>query len=391
VTLAASSGAPVYVCSGTFDEHVLVSDDGLSLHGGFACPEPGESWIYDSSQRARIAPTTAGYALHVSGALGLSVSDLELESPNATMPGESSIAVFVTRSSDVALTRLRITAGDGVSGVSGTRVESNQGTTSVGGNNASGNIGGLAKVCVCVDETMSVGGGGGKGGLTPMGGEAGSPDLDGGRAGTPGACNTVGTGGNGNDATPPPDGTGAMTHGTLTASGWTPAHGNPGANGPPGQGGGGGAGATTGGGGGGACGGCGGRGGGAGTGGGGSIGLAAVRSTVVLDTVTISTGTAGTGGAGIEGEMGQDGGPGGTKTSLACNGGNGGRGANGAAGGGGAGGISVGILFTPDSTVTRTDSTNFDIGVAGAGGPAATGSDNAGVPGVEVETLAATG
>jgi hypothetical protein len=391
VTKAASRGALIFVCGGSYDEHVVVADDDIEIHGGFACPTGGNPWMYDSTKRARIAPSTPGYALHVTTVSGLTVTDFELESPNADMPGESSIAVFVSRSEDVAFTRVGITAGDGVKGEDGVREGSNHFAGTLAGNDASGNDGAAVQdMCVCRDGTTSVGGQGGDGGLTPTPGAAGLPDEGEGTRGELGACNTVGTGGNGGTPSAPPDGIGAMRFGTLSTSAWSSASGQTGANGTPGQGGGGGAGAATGGGGGGACGGCGGKGGGAGTGGGASVGVAAVRSTVALMMVSVTTGDAGDGGAGIEGEPGQMGGVHGNGNSLACDGGNGGTGADGAAGGGGAGGISVGILHSADSAVTVSPTTTFDIGMPGAAGPAAMGADNAGIAGVNGDIFEAS-
>jgi hypothetical protein len=390
VTLAASTGAPIFVCGGTYAEQVVITDDGLEIHGGFACPSGDAAWIYDSTKRPRIAPTTTGYALRVTNVDGLTVTDLEFESADAEQPGESSIAVFVSRSVDVEFTRLGITAGNGMNGVDGTREESNHTTETLDGNDAGANgdvnAGGAALICTCPDGTMSVGGIGGTGGASPNAGGDGAPDQGAGKGGTVSQCLAGTGGGNGGAATAPSDADGAATLGILAVSGWTPSDGTPGSNGTPGQGGGGGAGAATGGGGGGACGGCGGKGGGAGTGGGASVGLATFRSTVSLRSVTIATGDAGDGGAGIEGEPGQAGGVHGNSSSLACDGGNGGAGADGAAGGGGAGGISVGILSTSDSIIT-TASTTFGIGMAGDAGAAAMGSTNEGVPGVADETL----
>jgi hypothetical protein len=386
VTLAASTGAPIFVCGGTYAEHVVITEDNLEIHGGFACPRGDAAWVYDSAQRPRIAPTTTGYALRVTNVDGLTVTDLEFESADAEKPGESSVAVFLSRSVDVEFTRVWITAGDGMRGVDGTREESNHFSGSLKGLGAMADEGGVFSACSCDDGTMSVGGGGGDGGLSPSPGGAGSPDEGAGQPGIVGSCAAGGTGQDGGNATASPDGPGAMTFGSLTTSGWAPSSGTPGPNGTPGQGGGGGAGAASGGGGGGACGGCGGKGGGAGTGGGGSIGLASFRSTVSLTSVTIATGDAGDGGAGIDGEVGQVGGTKGGGGSFACDGGNGGTGADGAAGGGGAGGISVGILSTSNSNVTAASMT-YDIGMAGDAGPAAMGSTNAGVPGVADETL----
>jgi hypothetical protein len=387
VTLAASTGAPIFVCGGTYTEHLVITDDNLEIHGGFACPQGGNPWLYDSTMRARIAPSTAGYALEVTDVSGLDVTDLEFESVDADVPGASSIAVFVSTSTDVAFTRVGITAGNGADGDDGVREGSNHFAGVLTGNEAVGDAGGAAITCTCGDDTTSIGGLGGTGGPTPLGGGTGVPDQGAGQGGTVGPCNTVGTGANGGNATAFTDGEGAMSLGTLATSGWTPAAGAPGLNGPRGQGGGGGAGASTGGGGGGGCGGCGGAGGGAGKGGGASIGLSAVESEISVNAVSIATGNAGDGGAGTEGEAGQSGGTFGNGTPPGCSGGNGGTGADGAAGGGGAGGISVGILSTEDSTVTTSSNTMFEIGMAGAAGPAAMGSTNAGIPGVAEEAL----
>jgi hypothetical protein len=389
---AASSGAPIFVCRGTFDEHLVVSDDGIAIHGGFACPSGGAPWVYDPTKRARVAPSSEGYALRITSVTGLTVTDLELESASATTPGGSSVAVFATRSTDVTLARVRITAGDGAKGEDGTVDESNHTSATLGGNSATGGTGAPPNdTCLCPDGTSSVGARGGNGGLTPTPGGAGLPDEGGGQPGTVGSCASVGTGKDGHSPPESAYGLGANRLGVLTASGWAPGAGHPGANGKPGQGGGGGAGATTGGGGGGGCGGCGGKAGGAGSGGGASIGFAAFRSTIALDAVVITTGSAGDGGAGVAGELGQPGGAGGAKTSLACKGGMGAAGADGSAGGGGAGGISVGILSSPDSIVTPSSSTTFDIGMPGMSGlgGAQVGS-NSGLAGTSGEVLEAT-
>jgi len=381
---AASRPAPIFICSGTFDESVVVTDDDLALHGGFACPTGGAPWVYDEDERPLISPTDPGYALQVTDVNGLTLSDLELRSAHATAAGASSIAVFVSGSDAVTLTRVHITAGDGANGASAMAPVSNHTTADQTGKDAVLTEGGEATPCACGDATASIGASGGDGGLSPTAGGAGTPDQGGGQPGAVGSCATVGTGHDGGSAPNESDADGANLLGTLGTSGWTPAAGASGLTGEPGQGGGGGAAVTAGGGGGGACGGCGGTGGGAGKGGGASIGLVAVMSNVTLVASFITTGDAGRGGDGIAGELGQGGGVKGNGVGSACDGGNGGKGGNGGAGGGGAGGISVGVLHTGDSTVTAD--VTFELGMAGPAGTGG-GANNNGIAGVAENEL----
>ena len=120
------TGKTIYVCNGAFDEHLEISDDGLVIRGGFECPStstPG--WLYQAGLRARVRPSTPGYALRVSSIDGLVMSDVHLASRNATQPGESSVAVFVTSSENVSFERLRIFAGNGMNGANAVLVGSN--------------------------------------------------------------------------------------------------------------------------------------------------------------------------------------------------------------------------------------------------------------------------
>jgi len=381
---AASSPAPIFICSGTFDESVVVTDDDIALHGGFACPTGGSPWVYDEDERPLISPTDPGYALQVTDVSGLTLSDIELRSAHATAAGASSIAVFVSGSDAVTLTRVHITAGDGANGASAMTPVSNHTSMNQGGQNAMLLEGGGPTPCECGDQTTSVGAVGGDGGVTPTGGGTGTPsNLGGGQGSTFEQCRDNNTNGaNGGNAPNRTEADGADVLGTLASLGWTPAAGTAGLTGTPGQGGGGGGGLVAGGGGGGACGGCGGTGGGAGKGGGASIGLVAVMSNVTLVASFITTGDAGRGGDGIAGELGQGGGVKGNGVGSACDGGNGGKGGNGGAGGGGAGGISVGVLHTGDSTVTAD--VTFELGTAGPAGSGG-GADNDGIAGVVEE------
>lgn len=132
------------------------------------------------------------------------------------------------------------------------------------------------------------------------------------------------------------------------------------------------------GGGGGGAGGCAARGGGGGGGGGGaSIGVFAVGgSTVTVMTCELTRGNGGAGGAGGTGGRGQSGGAGNSggnpQTGDAATPGSGGNGAHGGHGGGGAGGQggrSIGLAWTPGSTVTHDCTiTGGALGAGGAGG-----------------------
>jgi hypothetical protein len=382
--LASASRTNIYVCTGTYREHVLVTDDGLSLRGGYRCDD-GE-WTYDGT-RARIAPNTENEALRVEGVSGLTVTDLELTARNATTPGASSVAVFVTKSDDVTFERLSVQAGKGApgsDGQDGATLGSNWAAENLDGNSANGTSGGPYKDCTCADGSQTKGGSGGAGSSVTGGGN-GEPELGGGEGGTLNlVCSNGGGGNDGNPAEAFADASGASMRGALDAdAGWQPAAGTDGKTGSPGQGGGGGAGGTTGGGGGGACGGCGGRGGAGGRGGGGSIAILIADSTVVVTDSDIAAGDAGNGGRGASGQPGQIGGDAGVKAGLGCNGGSGGKGADGAPGGGGAGGVSIGILSNAASEVTASEN-SFTLGEPGSGGTGA-GANNGGVEGLAAQ------
>ncbi len=378
VLAAASAHKRVYVCTGTYAEQVTIdaSANGVSLFGGLACPgdDAGDSsWSY-TGHPATIAPTT-GYALKVDTVSSpIVIEDLELAATDATTPGGSSIAAFVNGSANVDFVRVELSAGSGadaamtpaLSGQPATTTNGNAGTTSGLGDGT----GGAAVTCSCTNGGMTTGGAGGNGGPMTAGagspGSAmptvtGSPPADG--AGGPAGCYA---GHNGGAAPGGSGGGGAMSLGTLTSNGWTPATGTGGSNGGPGEGGGGGGGDALSPANGGACGGCGGAGGGPGAGGGSSIALAIVMSTVTLDSCSL---VASHGGAGGKGGAGQAGGLGGTASSAetCLSGGTGGAGGAGGAGGGGAGGSSWGVAFV-GTAPTQMNGTTISIGALGGGG-----------------------
>jgi hypothetical protein len=393
ISEAADTGGTIYVCNGTFEEHLVVSADRVVIRGGYACPSATiTGWLYEAGTRARVRPSDPGYALHLDAVDGFVASDLDLAARDATAAGASSVGVFASSSTAVRFERLRIVAGDGMDGDDGMIAESNHFTGTPHGNNATLAAGGLAVVCACGDGSMSTGALGGAGGITPTAGGLGLPDYMMG-GGAPGAAGTAVTactnGGLGAPAPTRAQASGAQVVGSINASdGWVPRAGSNGSNGEPGQGGGGGGGAVgagKGGGGGGACGGCGGSGGPGGMGGGASIGLLALDSEIVFDSLSrIETGDAGSGGAGAAGEVGQDGGTRGIADGNGCPGGTGGKGATGGAGGGGAAGVSVGVL-SKGGAITSTGVT-FSLGNEGVAGPGG-GNDNDGVAGVAQEVL----
>ncbi len=371
-----SQHARVYVCDGSYAEHVKITST-ASIYGGFSCGD----WSYDGKQ-GKVAPADAGYALDVENvASAIAIEDLEFDAIDGQKPGDSSIAIFVARSTGVTLRRVNATAGNGVSGTD-PGVPSDAGAAP-NGNAATTDLGGDPCINSCGSAT-SVGGSGGVGVLT---GATSGAGADGGPSIAPNPPGSDGLGGGGklagcNSGDPGASAqasdagaTGSTKSGTLTASGWSSASGTPGGGGGVGQGGGGGsggahAGATNnGGGGGGGCGGCGGAGGTPGSSGGSSFALLIFQSTVTVDTCALTAGNGADGKAGGNGETGQLGGNPGIAATFGCPGGAGGNGGAGAGGGGGAGGNSIAIGYVGTKpTVTAGSQQEGNAGGPGAGG-----------------------
>jgi hypothetical protein len=387
----------VYVCEGTYAEHVKVTS-AVSLYGGFACG----AWSY-SGGKAKIAPAGVGYALEIGDTTGdVTIADLSFVAVDAVDKGESSIAAFVHKASKVTFVRSALEAGNGKEGVdgelgaTGTISAVSSGAVNATGNASSGTTPGLQKVCTCSGGGTSTGAGGG----APNGaGAPGMPNLGGGAPndGVGGLGNTNctaaepnGSGNTGADAVNAADAASVTAVGALDAAGWNPKAGEVGANGTPGQGGGGGGGRDgTSAGGGGACGGCGGTGGKGGSGGGASIALLAFNSPVTLQTSSLAAKAGGVGGAGAGGGPGAAGGTGGPPSggSNGCGAGDGGKGGDGGAGGGGPGGVSVGVLYKgPKPTLDGTAATTGAPGAKGTGGKPGI---NDGIDGQKAETLEA--
>ena len=146
ISQAAGTNRTIYVCNGTFEENLEVNDDGIVIRGGYVCPSASTTgWLYEAGTRARVRPLDTGYALRVTGADNVAFSDLDFASRNATQPGESSVAVFVTTSDSVSFERTRIVAGDGMAGANGVRAGSNHTAMSLDGNAARGRGGRTAE------------------------------------------------------------------------------------------------------------------------------------------------------------------------------------------------------------------------------------------------------
>ena len=384
---------PIFVCSATYDENVSIRGNGLALYGGFSCPAAVTgAWVYDSAERARIAPTRTGPALRARDIEGLTIANFTIHSRDATLPNESSIAAFVSNSARVLFRNVQLIAGRGANGSPGVLDPFEYGTAAEhAGHDATGAMGGAQRDCNCDSSSITRGGRGGDGGITASPGTAGAPaGRGGGAAGQVQQCSSGGTGGKGADALSGANAAGSISVGSLSPTGWDPGNGEPGEDGVPGQGGGGGGGsigANVGGGGGGACGGCGGRGAEGGRGGGASIGLLAFESAIQLESSRIETGPAGDGGDGSIGQMGQAGGEGGLPTGMGCPGGAGGNGADGASSGGGAGGISVGIVWSGSEPALADTDIQFDE--AGDGGVGGSPLENDGIPGISRRIYAA--
>lgn len=380
----------VYVCDGTYAEHVKVPA-AVSIYGGFACG----AWTY-SGVKAKVEPADAGYALQIEKVSdGLVIADVSFRALAGTEASPSSIAAFVNASPKVSMRRVELVARKGAGGKSpakaadGALMSATPMAGTLNGNTGSATVGGFAQLCTCVGGGTSKGGGGGNINSDGSPGEVvqtpSTPATATGEAGRLADC-TAGTGSYvngrpGSDAPPAAGASGATKLGTLTEGGWTSELGANGGAGTPGQGGGGGGG-SSGGGGGGACGGCGGSAGEGGGGGGSSVALLALNSPVSLAQCILTTADAGAGGAGGAGGDGLAGGTRGTAGGAACNGGNGGKGGAGGAGGGGAGGVSVGVLYKGAKPAVDASVTT---GAKGSAGPGAAGND--GIEGQKAATL----
>ncbi|WP_438011234.1 hypothetical protein WME89_22730 [Sorangium sp. So ce321] len=416
----AAGKKPVLACSsdafdsrGTFKESVTIGVAAEVL-GGFDC---NAGWSWSAEARSMIEAPADRVALTLTeDAGGTRVQGFAIRAVDATESGGSSIGVAVA-DIEAALTKVAVTAGNGMAGATGETPEAALGGTSAPAVVSNACVGpaavfpGEAGVTEC-DDGESRGGLGGLGGTPGMeegngqNGQDGTPlpaeNPDGtglggagqlasqsncarGEDGASGAAGSPGLPGNDSDT-------------ALTLAGPVGGNGRSGTSGTRGQGGGGGGG-TKGGlfcpagantvegvgasGGGGGAGGCGGRAGTGGKAGGSSIGIVSLGNKLALTDVTVTVGKAGSGGMGGDGKPGGLGGMGAAGgepsgkvgSKQGCTGGTGGAGGDGGPGGGGRGGHALGIAYaaTPSQAPALSvvgEGTAGDGGPAGLGGPA---------------------
>jgi hypothetical protein len=391
--LSKLQGKPrVYVCEGTYPEHVTVAL-AVSIYGGLGCG----SWAYNGN-KPKVVPAEPGFALKIDKVAGAaSITDVEFTAAAGDQTTKSSVAAFVNSSANVTFKRVVLNASTAAQGDNaptaggGALSTSTPGPGTLNGNAGTATNGGPQQVCTCANAGISKGGMGGDLASAGAAGEPAqttpSPPIATGAGSTAAECNAGQNGHLGSDA-PNSDPAGKITTlGSVSDQGWEPAHGNDGAPGGAGQGGGGGGG-FGGGGGSGACGGCGGEGGKGGGGGGGSIALVSNGSTISLVACALNASDGATGGTGAAGGSGITGGLRGNASGTGgCLGGNGGRGGDGGAGGGGAGGVSIGVAFK--GTAPKLDdatTTAIKLGASKNGGNGGTPGTNDGPVGVAAAT-----
>lgn len=384
---------------------------GIGIYGGY---DRRAMWSRGSNQSILVGARVALEAKVVRNPTR--IGRMEIRSADATMPGQSSIALRAIDAPSVEVfDGTVLTAGRGAPGGIGTAGETGAdgapgGPGGAGANDNQGlpgNGGAPGTNAAC---PMANGGEGGRGGRDPsftgVGGGNSAAGVMGGAGGMTGGCTPMaGNGGSSapQDGAPGVGGMGGASIGALdSATGeYTAAVGTAGRDGIVGSGGGGGGGSSGqtstlcvdgsgNGGGGGGAGGCGGTGGRGGTGGGASVGVLAIRSALTLRGITIATGGGGAGGAGGNGGNGGAGGTGGspgtaspTEIGNGGRGGDGRRGGAGGPGGGGGGGPSLGVWIEGMGRPT-IDAVNYRLGAPGVGGTSAAAGTSEGRRGESV-------
>jgi len=418
--LVLAGDRPIYLCSETFTEPVVINTD-AQIYGGLNCLA---DWDYDSANKTVIEPDDAAVIpLRVQQGTAMpavSFEDVHFKAADATAAGQSSIAAMVG-DAVVRMTRCTLEAGDPAAGDDGAlhTTAAAVGIPGIDGENGynSNNYSGVPSPGAQTTNgscPTTYGGMGGLGGNNATGaaGQPGGPQLSGSGEGGP----DVLTSGNqlcsdltswdpdGADGEPGTAGEGATGIGAIDGGGYVGQNGSDGEVGSVAQGGGGGGGAQSlqsnttykygsagGSGGTGGCGGLGGHGGGFG---GSSIALVSLGADVELINSELIAKNGGAGGAGSDGQLGGGGATGGSGgitgsagQSIGCNGGQGGDGGAGGPGGGGQGGHSLGVAYT-GTTVVITNTT-VTLGTKGNGGSGGLGPGSAGgADGQAAEALA---
>src|SRR5205085_2296566 len=117
-----------------------------------------QSWTYNGKM-VSVMPAGPGYALHIDGAKGnVVVSDMGFIAVQGTATARSSIATFVSRSTNVLFRRALHQALPGAAGAAGVRgVAGKHNQNPDGMSSNSTDLGGVTRLCTCV---------GGNGGMT---------------------------------------------------------------------------------------------------------------------------------------------------------------------------------------------------------------------------------
>ena len=113
IALATAACKDVYVCAGDYQENLSINAQGARVYGGYDC---AHNWQRNSTSQARIVSATNS-ALIISNSKQPVVFDhVDIGSADASA-GNSSVAVFVSKSSQVTLRRGTMQAGAGADAV----------------------------------------------------------------------------------------------------------------------------------------------------------------------------------------------------------------------------------------------------------------------------------
>ncbi|HZW09585.1 MAG TPA: DUF1565 domain-containing protein, partial [Phycisphaerales bacterium] len=194
--LAAPMAVPVYVAGGTYVETVeLISN--VDILGGF---DRASGWARDPDLYQTVIQGTGGSApaMYADFIADVTVDGVTVTNSDATVPGESSLAVLVIDSIRVVFNDCRVEAGAGADGAPGAR-----GAQGWYGSNGDLGLGGCEDGGVfCESCAQPAGGWGGWGADGNDGGRGGAPGRDTGNGshGEPGEGDNGGAGGTGTPA-----------------------------------------------------------------------------------------------------------------------------------------------------------------------------------------------
>ena len=109
IALAVSNSKDLYVCAGDYAENITINTVGVRVYGGYDCKQ---NWARNSSSQAHLA-SQSGSALVITNSDQPVVFDhFDISSADA-QAGLSSVAVFVSKATQVTLRRGAYTAGAG--------------------------------------------------------------------------------------------------------------------------------------------------------------------------------------------------------------------------------------------------------------------------------------